>query len=580
MRRQLSSLFTGLREAWGLAKPYFASDEKWVALGLLAAVIFLNLVLTELNVAFTYWQRDLYDAFQNKQFKEFLTLLFWFKTMPAFPYIILGYAWYLAVFIIVAVYSLYLNQMLQIRWRQWMTRDFTERWLADRAYYNISLSRMSGVGIDNPDQRISQDLADFTSNSLGLMLDLISNVVTLISFAAVLFVISGSVRLLGITIPGYMLWLAIFYSLFGTWITHAIGKKLIDLSFIQQKVEADFRYSLVRVRDNPEAIALSGGEQQELATLRERFAAVRENWWNIMRRTKLLGFFTNGYSTLSMIFPIAAAAPRYFSGAIQLGTLIQISSVFGNVQGPLSWIVSQYTNLVSIRATVARLHGFKEAVTAARLVSAAGPKLSEGAALGFENLTLSLPDGRKLLDNASLSLPPGRPIILTGPSGAGKSTLFRAIAGIWPFGAGHVARPTGSVLFLPQRPYFPQGALKRAITYPGADSCYPDEAIAEALTDVGLERLIPRLHDTENWGQILSGGEQQRLSIVRALLARPSWLFLDEATSALDADLARRVAEVLRDKLPETTVVAITHRDIPTERERHLTLTETGLEHA
>ncbi|OYV32414.1 MAG: ABC transporter ATP-binding protein, partial [Acidocella sp. 20-61-6] len=258
MRRQLSSLYTGLREAWGLAKPYFASDEKWVALGLLAAVIFLNLVLTELNVAFTYWQRDLYDAFQNKQFKEFLTLLFWFKTMPAFPYIILGYAWYLAVFIIVAVYSLYLNQMLQIRWRQWMTRDFTERWLADRAYYNISLSRMSGVGIDNPDQRISQDLADFTSNSLGLMLDLISNVVTLISFAAVLFVISGSIRLLGITIPGYMLWLAIFYSLFGTWITHAIGKKLIDLSFIQQKVEADFRYSLVRVRDNPEAIALSG----------------------------------------------------------------------------------------------------------------------------------------------------------------------------------------------------------------------------------------------------------------------------------------------------------------------------------
>jgi len=400
-----------------------------------------------------------------------------------------------------------------------------------------------------------------------------SNVVTLLSFVTVLYVISGSITLFGITIPGYMLWLAIIYSVIGTWITHRIGRKLISLSFNQQKVEADFRYNLIRVRDNPEAIALSGGEAEELMTLRERFANVRTNWWAIMRRTKILGFFTNGFSVVSSVFPLAAAAPRYFSGLIQLGDLVQISTVFGQVQGPLSWIVGQYTSLVTLRATVSRLHGFKEAVAAARLASAAGPQLQhQGEALHFHNLTLSLPDGRKLLENASLSLPPGEPIILTGASGAGKSTLFRAIAGIWPFGEGHVARPQGSALFLPQRPYFPLGTLKRAITYPGIEADFTDDAITQALTAVGLENLIPRLHETDNWGQILSGGEQQRLAITRALITKPDWLFIDEATSALDTPLAAKIHAALREQLAQTTIVSITHRDMLAPNERHLSL--------
>jgi putative ATP-binding cassette transporter len=578
MRRSMTSFWIGLREAWGLAKPYFSSEEKWAAIGLLASVIFLNLILTELNVAFTYWQRDLYDALQNKQFSAFLGLLFSVKTMPVFPYVILGYAEYLALFIVVAVYSLYFNQMLQIRWRQWMTRDFSERWLADRAYYNISLAKSGTVGIDNPDQRISQDLANFTSSVLALGLDLMSNIVTLVSFLTVLYVISGSIKIFGITIPGYMLWLAIIYSVIGTWITHGIGRKLIQLNFMQQKVEADFRYSLVRVRDNPEAIALSGGEADELITLRERFAHVRSNWWAIMRRTKMLGFFTNGFSTLASIFPLAAASPRYFAGLIQLGDLIQISSVFGQVQGPLSWVVGAYTDLVNLRATIARLHGFKEAVAAARAASVAGPGLrTAGSALELKNLTLSLPDGRRLVEHANLSLPPGRPIILTGVSGAGKSTLFRAIAGIWPHGAGEVSRPEGTALFLPQKPYFPLGSLKRAITYPGLEAAHSDAEILAALAEVGLEGFGARLHEIENWSQILSGGEQQRLAIVRALITKPDWLFLDEATSALDTALAARIAAVLRDKLPGTTVVAITHRDIPTEQERHLHMGPGGI---
>ncbi|MDE8347609.1 MAG: ABC transporter ATP-binding protein/permease [Acidocella sp.] len=572
MRRSISSFLTGLREGWVLTKPYFASEDKWSALGLLAAIILLNLLLTELNVDYTYWLKYQYDSLQTKNFHEFLMLVFAYKIVPVFPYVIIGFVGYAAIFIVVAVYAVYLNQMLQIRWRQWMTRDFSRKWLADRAYYNISLSQSNTIGVDNPDQRISQDLADFTSNTLGLGLDLLSNIVTLVSFVTVLYFISGSITVLGFKIPGYMLWLAIIYSIIGTWLTHKIGNKLINLNFMQQKVEADFRYSLIRVRDNPEAIALSGGEEDEFSTLRERFAHVRANWWAIMRRTKMLGFFTNGYSVVSGVFPLAAAAPRYFAGLIQLGDLIQISSVFGNVQGPLSWIVGAYGSLVSLRATVARLYGFQEAVTAARAASRSGPECATGGtALNFENLTLTLPDGRKLIENTSLSLPPGEPIILTGASGAGKSTLFRALAGIWPFGAGEITLPPGRLLFLPQKPYFPLGTLKRNLAYPAPEETISNEAAAEILTAMGLGHLIPRLEETANWGLALSGGEQQRLALGRAILAKPDWLFLDEATSALDTNLAKEIRATLRARLPQTTIVAISHHETSS---RQLRLTD------
>jgi putative ATP-binding cassette transporter len=579
MKRSMTSFWVGLREAWGLAKPYFWSEERWPGIGLFALVILLNLVLTELNVAFTYWQRDFYDALQDKKFGEFIKILFSVQTMPVFPYIVLGYAEYLVVFTLVAVYAVFFSQMLQIRWRQWMTRDFTEKWLADRAYYNISLSKPQTVGIDNPDQRIAHDLADFTTNSLSLLLDFIANVVTLVSFVAVLYAISGSIRIFGVTIHGYMLWLAIIYSIFGTWVTHAIGKKLINLNFYQQKVEADFRFGLVRIRENPEAIALSGGEQDELAGLRDRFQRIRENWWAIMRRTKMLGFFTNGFNTLATVFPMAAAAPRYFAGAIQLGDLFQIGSVFGQVQGPLSWVVGAYGDLVNLRATIARLHGFKEAVAAARAASLTGPQLTqEGAALNFDNLTLSLPDGRKLIENQFLLLPAGEPVLLTGPSGAGKSTLFRAIAGIWPFGSGTISRPAGTALFLPQKPYFPLGSLKRAVAYPALEDSVTDDAVRAALLAAELPLLADRLSETENWGQTLSGGEQQRLAIARALLTKPDWLFLDEATSALDAPTATRIHQALLDHLPGTTIIAITHRDVSVTPTRHFGLADGALE--
>ncbi len=568
----MTSFFTGLREAWALAKPYFVSEERWAARLLLAAIVALNLLQVAANLILNFWNRDFFNAIQGMDSKSAVALLFWYQGGPGLP--MPGFVEIVVVYIVIAVYAFYLNQMLQIRWRQWLTRHYIDNWLADRAYYNISLSHANATGIDNPDQRISEDLRDFTTNTLALGLDFISNLVTLFSFIFVLYAISGSIKLLGVTIPGYMLWVALIYSIIGTALTHLIGRRLIPLSFNQQRVEADFRYNLVRVRENPEAIALYHGEADETVSLSERFEAVRQNFWAIMRRTKALNFFTIGFNQIANIFPIVVALPRYFSGAIKLGGLTQIANAFGQVQGALSWFVTSYSSLVTYRATISRLHGFQEAVTAARAVSQAGPRLNHnGAALALENLTLTLPDGRKLLDNASLSLPPGEPITLTGPSGAGKSTLFRAMAGIWPFGQGSITRPAGTALFLPQRPYFPLGSLKRAIVYPALEAAISDQTVTDALAAVELAALAPRLHEAETWSQILSGGEQQRLALARAVIAKPDWLFLDEATSALDPPMAARMQALLRRALPGTTIVAIAHSKPEGSSARLLTLT-------
>jgi putative ATP-binding cassette transporter len=580
MADRMTNFFTGVREAWRLATPYFSSEQKWVAWGLLIAVIALNLLIVAMNVVITYWNNAFYNAIQAYDAAVCIRLLYYpVNIIKGSPFPIIGFAELIIAYVLIATYAIYLGQMLQIKWRQWLTTHYVENWLSDRAYYTISLRQHPGQIVDNPDQRIAEDLRDFTSNTLSLGIDFITNVVTVFSFVFVLYTLSGIVHLFGVTIHGYLVWVAILYSLVGTIITQFVGRKLIPLSFNQQRLEANFRYRLIRVRDNPEAIALARGETEEHAALNLSFSHVRDNFWAIMGRTVPLNFFTNGYSQVANIFPLIVILPRYFAKEIGFGGLTQIPIAFGQVQGALSWFVSNYfggsgpgaAGLVTWRATVSRLYGFREAMLAARATT--GPQLGlPGAALSFNNLTLTLPDGRKLLNGASMSLPPGEKIIITGPSGAGKSTLFRAIAGIWPFGEGSVTPPTGTLLFLPQKPYFPLGTLKHGLAYPQPEDSISDQAATEALTALGLANLAPQLHESLNWGLTLSGGEQQRLALARALLAKPDWLFLDEANSALDPALAAQVQATLAQQLPNTTIVSISHHDTPAAR--HLQLAD------
>jgi len=422
---------------------------------------------------------------------------------------------------------------------------------------------------DNPDQRISEDLRLFTSNTLDLALGLLGSAVTLVSFVSILWLISGPLAFglgpLQVEIPGYMVWVAALYALIGSGLTHLIGRPLIPLSFQQQRLEADFRFNLVRLREHAEAVALYGGEPVERQTLAGRFERVRANWWQLMRFTKNLTFLTVGYNQIADIFPILVAAPRYFAGAISLGVLTQISNAFGQVQGSLSWFIESYPDLATWKATVDRLLTFQAAMDqATREASRAdGIRLIRNGQGGVraERLKLALPDGRVMLAEAALEVGPGQHVLIGGPTGSGKTTLFRALAGIWPFGGGQIEVPAGArVLFVPQRPYMPIATLRESLTYPSSAGSFDDAAVAEALGAVGLARLGGRLDDVQNWGALLSGGELQRLAIARAILQQPDWLFLDEATSALDEAAEAELYALLRERLPQAAIVSIAHR--------------------
>ena len=550
-----------LKDAWQLARPYFVtSEERWSARGLLLAIIAMNLTLVGLSVVLSFWRREFYNTLQDKDWRAFLELLFLYRKTDSG--LMPGFCEVAAVHIVLAVYSVYLNQLLQIRWRRWLTRQFLTEWLADRAYYHISLTAdRAAVGTDNPDQRVAEDLRDFTQITLTMGLDLLSNIVSLFSFVGILWGLSGAIEAFGIPIPGYMVWVALAYALVGTTLTHLIGRPLSLLNFRQQRVEADFRYALMRVRENVESIALYSGEQEEEVTLRERFAGVIENWYQIMRRTKLLNSLVNGYAQVAVIFPIVVAAPRYFAGAMQLGGLMQTVGAFAQVQGSMSWFVDSYAQIAQWRAIVERLATFHRAIVKARAETNGGFVNTHGqpGVVTLSDVTMSLPDGTKLLDKADLRLTAGHSIVITGRTGSGKSTLFRVLAGIWPFGHGQVAVPPNS-FFLPQRPYIPLGTLRHVITYPHAVEAFTEQEIARALTDAGLPQLCERVEKDDNWPMRLSGGEQQRIALARALLAKPDWIFLDEATASLDPDAEEEVYRVLKQRLPNTTLVSIAHR--------------------
>jgi putative ATP-binding cassette transporter len=543
-----------LKAFWALTKPYWVSKERGKGLILLATVIGLALASVWMEVRFNTWNRDFYNTFENRDEAEF------FRQFGMFT--LLAVIW-----IIIVVYRQYFQQMLLIEWRTWLTDKFLKDWTSDQAHYRMQLLARTGstsvAGMDNPDQRIAEDLKLFVDYTLSLGVGFITAAGTLVVFTEILWVLSGVLELGGVVIPGYLVWVALVYAVGGTFLTHLIGRPLIGLDFNQQRFEADFRYSLVRLRENSEGVALYRGEAEELGGFRQRFAAVIGNWWGLMLKQKQLTWFTSFYGQLAIIFPYLVVAPRFFTGAIPLGQIFQTASAFGQVQGAMSWFISAYTNFATWKATVNRLIGFTEALAEVHEQARrpAGERVEDGEQLSIEQLSLQLPQGTPLLSNTSIQLKPHEDVLVTGPSGSGKSTLFRALAGIWPYWKGRISLPKGArKLFLPQKPYLPIGTLKHAVSYPEDAARYSSEEISQALKAVGLTDISGDLERSENWAQVLSGGEQQRLAFARALLYRPDWLFLDEATAALPDEDQEELYRLLRERLPGATLVSIGHR--------------------
>jgi vitamin B12/bleomycin/antimicrobial peptide transport system ATP-binding/permease protein len=540
---------TNWRAVWRLLKPYWTSEEKWRAWGLLAAVIVLALGMVYLNVLFNEWNREFYNALNEKNYPVFKEQLWRFS--------------YLAfIYIGMAIYRIYLTQALEIRWRTWMTNQYMSEWLAKQSYYRIEQTRSA----DNSDQRISEDLRYLTNGSLSLSLGLLSSVVTLVSFVGILWSVSGPLSFMWQSsewvIPGYMVWFALAYAGIGSVLVAWIGKALVKQNFNQQRFEADFRFGLVRIRENAEAVALYRGERHEQEQLNSRFKRIRENWWAIMITTKRLNLASTFYAQFAIIFPFLVGAPRYFSGAISLGTLMQISSAFGQVQDSLSWFIDAFPQLAEWKASVNRLAGFHHAVHAAKQQEGgiAVARNNVGALL-LDRVSLHFPNGAPLTVPLSTHIAPGDRIFVSGPSGCGKSTLFRAVAGIWPYGTGTIEIPQrAKLLFLPQKNYLPIGSLRATLAYPAPENGFKDLAICHYLELCKLAQLADKLDVQDNWAQRLSPGEQQRLAFVRVLLHRPDFLFLDEASSALDAETEEALYDLLLKELPYATIVSIAHR--------------------
>ena len=553
------------RTFWHLFRGYWNSEHKWRARGLLAFVIGLNFASVYLLVRINSWYNEFYNALQQYAQESFWPLVGEFTAL-AFLYII------------IAVYAIYLRQMLQIRWRTWMTDRYLAGWMQHQVYYRL---QVLGSDTDNPDQRISEDINQFVALTLQLLLGFLKQLTTLGAFGVVLWNLSGAFTVpLGsheFVIYGYMFWFSLIYSILGTVGAHLVGRRLIGLNFDQQRYEADFRFNMMRVRENSESVAFYRGEDAENVGFKERFARVISNYWQLMRQTKLLNFYVNGYAQLAIIVPLVLAAPRYFGGEMALGGLMQTVSAFGRVQDALSYFVESYDTIAQLAAVIRRLSTFTEHMEQAQALEdgVAHEQSTAGeSALALAGLDVALPDGRQLMQDCTVTLPAGSSVLVTGASGTGKSTLLRTLAGIWPYGSGQVTIGQGSrALFLPQRPYLPLGSLRRALAYPRT-AAGTDEELAAALHDVGLERLVGDLDRIDDWSRILSLGEQQRLAFARVLLVKPQWVFLDEATSALDEPREQEMYELLKKRLPGLSIVSVGHRSTlfaQHEEELHLT---------
>jgi putative ATP-binding cassette transporter len=566
----VKNIRTTLATVWRIASPYFRSEDKWAARGLLAAVIALELSSVAVDVLINQWNNRFYNALQDKDWDRFVWELgvFCLIVTPA---------------VVLSVYQLYLNQWLQIRWRNWMTRHYLGEWLEGPNHYRMQLQ---GDAADNPDQRMTDDVKLFIDRTMDIGLGLLNAIVSLASFVVILWGLSAAapLHLFGneFAIPGYLVWGALLYAVFGTVLTQWIGSPLVNLDFEQQQREADFRFNLVRVRENSEQIALMQGEPAERERLKARFRRVIDNWYGIMSRTKRLTFFTQSYAQAAVVFPYILVAPAYFAGKVQLGGMMQTASAFDSVYKSLSFFVSVYRRLAEWRAVVARLDGFEMSIASSRHLAASPDsvhvKPDSGNVVALDKLLVKLPHGTPIVSADAFSFTPGERTLITGPSGSGKSTLLRAIAGVWPFGDGTVTVPAkASLMMLPQRPYFPIGSLHAAIAYPGEASAYSADQVRDVLAAVGLGALAPRLGEEAHWNRMLSLGEQQRLGVARALLHTPSFLFLDEATASLDEPAEAALYGLLAERLPDTTIVSIGHRStLEAFHDRKLALVRDG----
>jgi vitamin B12/bleomycin/antimicrobial peptide transport system ATP-binding/permease protein len=540
------------RDAWRLSAPYWRSEERWSAWGLVAILVALNLGNVYIDVRINQWNNAFYNALQEFNAPEF------FRQLGIFC-ILAG------VSIMLSVYALYLNQMLQIRWRRWLTRRYLRAWLADRTYFRLQLQ--SGE-TDNPDQRISDDLNQFTTYVLSLSLGLLSAVVSLVSFLFILWGLSGpaEISLFGlgtVHIPAYLVWAALIYAGFGTWLTIRIGRPLVPLNFLQQRYEADFRFSMVRLRESAESIAFYGGEAAEEDVFAARFTRLFDNFWGIMRRRKLLNWFTSGYGQVAVVFPVVVVAPRYFSKEIQLGGLMQVVDAFSSVQNSLSFIINAYSEIAAWQAVTQRLSTFDERMRAIAASIHAPQRIAHvrsGAGIEVAALDLDLPDATPLLRGVTFAVGAGEALLIAGPTGIGKSTVMRAIAGLWPWGSGTIRVGEGSWLFLPQRPYLPLGTLEAALRYPFGGEGADNARLVALLHSVGLGSFAGELDAADNWAQRLSPGEQQRVAFARVLLVEPAYLFLDEASSALDEAAEANFYGLLRAARWRPTVISVGHR--------------------
>ncbi|WP_425066631.1 ABC transporter ATP-binding protein/permease [Reyranella sp.] len=550
--KSVSSYFV---DWWRLVVPYFRSEERWIAIALLVGAIGLTLASVEVTVAFSEWNRRFYDSLQNKDEAAFWTEM-------------VNFGWIAALAIAFGVARGLVSPYLRLRWRRWLTGHYLSHWLDGRGYYRIELERK----VDNADQRISEDLRLLGFYTMTLLLGLISAVATLVAFLIILWRLSGPMSLsfigLDVVIPGYMVWAALIYAFLGTWLANLVGRRLIPLNFLQQRYEANFRFGLMRVRENAEGIALYRGEPRENAVLEEKFTDVFNNAWRVLVTEMQLVFYQIGYGQLAIIFPYIVTAPRFFAGAITLGVVMQTAQAFGQVQTALSFFIDNYTNVAELRAVMDRLKGLQTAIDEKPPENITVSPEAGRADVGTSGLDLALPNGQTLLKDLNLTLPKGAWTLISGSSGSGKSTLFRALAGIWPFGQGRVLIPAGArVLFLPQKPYIPIATLRDAVKYPDENSTANDAEVVQALEAARLGHLAGRLDEEAHWSNILSGGEQQRLAIARALVFKPDWLFLDEATASLDEANEAAVYSVLKERLPQATVVSIGHR--PSLRQWH-----------